>query len=70
MAIVRQYNLQTTYSTASAHYFKAGIYDGDHLEEFDYATMALRNVAMWEGNDGYNAVMGGAPRISQRLIYI
>ena len=66
--IVRQYNVQTTYSTATAHYFKLGPYDGDHLQAFPYASMSLRNVSMWSGNDGYQTVMGCVPRTVARLL--
>ena len=68
MPIVRMWNTQSTYSTATAHYFKLGPYDGSHTMAFDEALLRIRNVTMWSGNDGYNAVMGGAPTIPQRRV--
>lgn len=68
VAIVKQYGLQTTYPDASAHYFKGGIYDGDHDQRFPYASLSLRNVSMWSGNDGYQTVMGGVPMSPARLL--
>lgn len=66
--IVRQVSLQTTYSTATAHYFKLGPYDGLHTAAFSEATMFIRNVTMWTGNDGYLSVLGGAPQAPTRLV--
>lgn len=66
--IVRQWGIQTTYPTSTGHYFKIGPYDGDHLAAFEEATLRIRNVAVWTGNDGYQAVMGEVPIIPQRRI--
>lgn len=68
--IAKEFNTQTAISTASAHYYKYGVYDGDHQESFAKAKMRLRNVTMWQGLSGYQEVLGGVPRIGQRFIEI
>ncbi len=66
--IFRQWNAPTTYVDATAHYFKVGPYDGLHTKMFTEAIMHIRNVTMWTGNDGYQAVIGGVPRTPRRLV--
>ena len=66
--IVREYGIPTAYVDVVGPYFKMGPYDGDHLLRFDEATLYVRNVTMWSGNDGYQNVMGGVPLSPPRLI--
>lgn len=68
--ILRQWNTVTTYADATAHYYKVGVYDGNHDKAFSYASMSLRNVTMWSANDGYQSVMGSVPLTPTRLLRV
>jgi|SRR5687768_116060 len=68
VTIAKEWNLQTAHSTATGHYFKTGVYDGEHLEKFSEAKILMRNISVWEGNDGYQTIMGGVPLCPTRLI--
>ncbi len=59
--LFRHYNLATMYSDTVGPYFKLGCYDATHNARFGSCTAYYRNVAIWSGNDGYQAVMGGLP---------
>jgi hypothetical protein len=45
-----------------APYFKCGVYDGPHLEDFGTKACYVRNVSKYTGNlDGYATVLGQVP---------
>jgi hypothetical protein len=58
--VYRQWGVPTAYDDVVQPYFKLGIYNtsgglsGDKVAYF-------RNLTRWTGNDGYQAVLGGAP---------
>lgn len=66
--ILREFNIPTTYFDAVGPYLKMGPYDGAREKLLDAVTFYLRNVTMWSGNDGYQAVMGSVPRTPRRLL--
>lgn len=66
--VAREWNRQTAHADVSDHYFKIGPYDGNHTELFKIAKMRLRNVTIWSGNDGYQAVMGGGVPLSPKRL--
>jgi hypothetical protein len=66
--LFRHFNVPTMYSDATGPYFKLGCYDATHNARFGTATAYFRNVAIWSGNDGYQAVMGGLPALPPQRV--
>lgn len=67
-AMFKQYGIATAYNDAVGGYLKLGIYNFHKAEGWGTKTIYFSDVNIWSGNDGYQAVMGGAPFIGTRLL--
>lgn len=66
--ILKQSGIITTYDDAIGPYFKCGVYvDGT---SFDRLRIWFRNFAVWQGNDGFNAILGGVPEVPPRALQL
>ena len=66
--LMRQYNTPTTYDDETGGYLKLGVYIGTTPLNIGSRVAQYRNIKIWSGNDGYQAVMGSAPRPERRLL--
>lgn len=66
--LMRHYNTPTTYDDVTGGYAKLGLYRGSAPLLFGRRVAQYRNIKIWSGNDGYQAVMGSAPRPERRLL--
>lgn len=64
--ILKESGIATTYFDVAGPYFKFGVYSGEY--NYRYLRIHFRNASMWSGNDGYQKVMGGPPRLPPRMI--
>lgn len=67
-SMFKQYGIATAYDDAIGGYLKLGIYNYYKAQGWGTKTIYFSDVNIWSGNDGYQAVMGGAPLIGTRLL--
>lgn len=60
-------NVKTAY-TADAPYFKMGVYDGPHLEDFGTKAAYFRNLKRYSGSAGYAELLNDAPRTPNNFV--
>lgn len=68
--LMRHYNTPTTYDDVTGGYLKLGLYRGSTPLNIGRRVVQFRKIKVWSGNDGYQAVMGGAPRPERRLLVV
>lgn len=59
--VYREWGVPTSYNDTVAPYFKLGMYFTNNLNPCGEKVLYVKNLKRWSGNDGYQAVMGGAP---------
>lgn len=64
----RQYGIANAYDFAVGGYLKLGIYNFNKANGWGSKTIYIRDVNIWSGNDGYQAVMGGVPLAPPRML--
>lgn len=65
--IHREWNVPTSYTDTVAPFFKLGLYITNDGNLAGDKVIYIRNLKLWSGNDGYQTVMGGVPRVGTRI---
>lgn len=59
--MLKRYGFPNAYDRPEGGYLKLGIYNFNKAIGWGKRSIYMRNVSVWSGNDGYQAIMGGAP---------
>lgn len=68
--VFREPKVATEYDNKLGPYFKLGLYDSYHWDDFGTKTAYYSDAQVWQGNDGYEAGLGGVPLAGNRLVEI
>jgi hypothetical protein len=59
--MLKRYGFANAYDREYGGYLKLGIYNFNRVSEWGEKTIYIRNINIWSGDDGYKAVIRGAP---------
>lgn len=68
--MLKRYSFANAYDFPIGGYLKLGIYNYAHINGWGTKEAYYRNVKIWSGNDGYQAVMGGVPMRPDRVLQL